>query len=77
MSRIYKPEEHCGAHSRTTGEPCKNFPMINGRCRMHGGKSTGRPIQSGYYTADAVTERRSLTGHVRELRQLIEKAQTK
>lgn len=30
----------CGAKTRA-GTPCKNSPMINGRCRMHGGKSTG------------------------------------
>lgn len=33
----------CGAHCRTTGEPCKNAQMANGRCRMHGGKSPGAP----------------------------------
>ena len=30
----------CGAKTRS-GEPCKNYAMANGRCRMHGGKSTG------------------------------------
>lgn len=30
----------CGAKTRS-GEPCKNYAMPNGRCRMHGGKSTG------------------------------------
>lgn len=30
----------CGAKTRS-GEPCKNYAMENGRCRMHGGKSTG------------------------------------
>lgn len=30
----------CGAKTRS-GEPCKNYAMGNGRCRMHGGKSTG------------------------------------
>ncbi|MHA2084423.1 MAG: HGGxSTG domain-containing protein [Candidatus Thorarchaeota archaeon] len=30
----------CGAHSRRTGEPCKNFPMRGRkRCKFHGGKS--------------------------------------
>jgi hypothetical protein len=29
----------CGAHSRRTGDPCRNPAMENGRCRMHGGKS--------------------------------------
>ena len=33
----------CGAHSRRTGKPCRNPAMKNGRCRMHGGKSTGAP----------------------------------
>ncbi|WP_339236878.1 phage terminase small subunit [Oceanobacillus sp. FSL W7-1281] len=32
----------CGAKTRS-GEPCKNKAMPNGRCRMHGGKSTGAP----------------------------------
>ncbi|KNF09313.1 hypothetical protein CLPU_3c00910 [Gottschalkia purinilytica] len=31
---------YCGAKTRT-GQPCKNRAMANGRCRMHGGKSTG------------------------------------
>lgn len=30
----------CGAKTRA-GTPCKNKAMPNGRCRMHGGKSTG------------------------------------
>lgn len=32
----------CGAKTRS-GTPCKNRAMKNGRCRMHGGKSTGAP----------------------------------
>src|SRR5690625_2509506 len=34
--------ELCGAKTRS-GTPCKNGAMENGRCRMHGGKSTGPP----------------------------------
>ena len=32
----------CGAHARTTGQPCR-APRVPGkrRCRMHGGLSTG------------------------------------
>lgn len=30
----------CGAKTRS-GNPCRNYAMANGRCRMHGGKSTG------------------------------------
>ena len=32
----------CGAKTRS-GLPCKNRAMPNGRCRMHGGASTGAP----------------------------------
>lgn len=30
----------CGAKTRS-GASCRNIPMRNGRCRLHGGKSTG------------------------------------
>lgn len=47
----------CGAHCRTTGEPCRNPAMKNGRCRMHGGKA-GRPPVHGMYSAQTTNERR-------------------
>ena len=31
-------KKKCGAKTRS-GSPCKNDPMPNGRCRMHGGKA--------------------------------------
>ena len=32
----------CGAKSRTNShKPCRQPAMSNGRCRLHGGKSTG------------------------------------
>jgi hypothetical protein len=61
----------CGAHCRTTGMPCQNYPMENGRCRMHGGGGGGRPITHGQYTKEAVTRRAELVGLNRELRQLL------
>ena len=45
-----KTAPKCLAHARTTGEPCRNASMPNGRCKMHGGKSTGRPITHGQRT---------------------------
>ena len=36
----------CGAKTRA-GHPCKNWGMDNGRCRMHGGKSTGPQTPEG------------------------------
>jgi hypothetical protein len=29
----------CGATKRTDGEPCRNLPLANGRCRFHGGRT--------------------------------------
>lgn len=37
-----KNRKRCGAKTRS-GKPCKSWAMPNGRCRMHGGKSTGAP----------------------------------
>src|SRR5690554_1149496 len=37
-----KMRKRCGAKTRNGGK-CKNWAMANGRCRMHGGKSTGAP----------------------------------
>jgi hypothetical protein len=32
----------CGAKTRTTGQPCRHLaPKGSGRCRLHGGRSTG------------------------------------
>ena len=62
----------CGAHCRTTGEPCKNYPMADkARCRMHGGKSTGRPITSGFFTKEALRDRRAMAKLNREIRELL------
>jgi hypothetical protein len=41
----------CGAHCRTTGQPCQNGAIKrSGRCRMHGGQSTGPKPKHGRYT---------------------------
>lgn len=39
----------CGAKCRD-GRPCTQRAMANGRCRMHGGKSTGAPLIHGRYS---------------------------
>ena len=60
----------CGAAESTTGCPCQQPAMANGRCRLHGGKSTGpktregaerarqAALRHGFYTAEAKKERR-------------------
>lgn len=37
----------CGAHSRRSGKPCQAQALANGRCRFHGGLSTGPKTQEG------------------------------
>ena len=61
----------CGAQCRTTGEGCKNYKMENGRCRMHGGKSTGRPVTHGNFSKEAIAERSELIKLNRGIQELL------
>jgi hypothetical protein len=63
----------CGAYARTTGQPCKNSSMPNGRCRMHGGNA-GRKPTHGRYTKAAKAERREVRVLLRAIRELIGEA---
>ena len=58
----------CLAHARTTGQPCKNASMPNGRCKMHGGKSTGRPITHGLKTKLARYNQKAVNQILSEIR---------
>ena len=60
----------CGAHARTTGQPCKSPAMKNGRCRMHGGKA-GRKPTHGRYTKAAIEQRQDVRELLRTLRELM------
>src|SRR5215467_8980254 len=37
----------CAARSKRTGKPCRAAAMPNGRCKLHGGKSTGPRTPEG------------------------------
>ena len=39
-------DTRCGARTRP-GTPCRRWPMPNGRCRLHGGCSTGPRTAEG------------------------------
>lgn len=41
----YRPR--CGADARSTGKPCQMKALANGRCRLHGGLSTGPKTEEG------------------------------
>jgi hypothetical protein len=66
----------CGAHCRTTGQPCRNAATANGRCRMHGGTNPGVPkgnrnaFKHGRYTAEAIASRREVAALIRAMRAL-------
>jgi len=61
----------CGAHCRTTGASCKSAAMANGRCRMHGGKSTGRPVTHGQRTKQAKANRQEVKKVHAQLNELV------
>jgi hypothetical protein len=66
----------CGAKTRR-GTPCKSPAMKNGRCRMHGGKSTGPPkgtqnaLKHGYYARSAIAERRRISKFLRDAKSFL------
>ena len=76
----------CGARRRADGKPCQQPAMPNGRCRMHGGMSTGpRTPQGlersrkanwkhGWYSAEAISDRRKAATAIRLLRRLVARA---
>ena len=73
----HEPPYLCGAHARHSGKPCKLFAMKNGRCHLHGGKSTGaknphRNIKHGLRTKEAMLEKRQLAALLKSARAVIE-----
>ncbi|MEA4858328.1 MAG: HGGxSTG domain-containing protein [Solidesulfovibrio sp.] len=67
----------CSARSKRTGNPCRQPAMANGKCRFHGGKSTGAPVgnknawKHGDYSAQAQERRREMRQLLREARQFL------
>jgi hypothetical protein len=72
----------CGAQTRK-GTPCMGPAMANGRCRMHGGKSTGprtceglrrsrkANFKHGFYSADMIAERKYMRQLLRQHQQTL------
>ena len=82
--RLAMLESHrCGAKTRT-GMPCRSPAMPNGRCRMHGGKSTGAPKgnknawKHGHYSKGKKSERallKNLLTEAASLRKFLRKSE--
>jgi len=71
----FKDVPKCGAKSKRTGKPCQQPAMKNGRCRLHGGKSTGPPkgnqnaFKHGFYSNDAIAQRRYIRKLIKDSRE--------
>jgi len=79
------PVTRTGDHHKRKrdGEPCQSSAMPNGRCRVHGGTSTGPRTpeglersrkarwQHGFYSAEAREQRRKARETARILRALL------
>ena len=73
-------DKKCGAKSKTNHHlPCRLRALSNGRCRFHGGKSTGPTEEGrkrlaeintkhGYWSKERIAERRKLRMLFKELR---------
>ena len=73
----------CGAKTRK-GQSCRQPAMKNGRCRLHGGKSTGPKTREGkersrmsnykhgYYSQSQKLQRKLLGKKLREYKQSLE-----
>ena len=72
----------CGARSKRTGKPCQGAAMPNGRCKLHGGKSTGPRTpeglersrraswKHGHFSREAKAERSRLRAAILAIRDL-------
>ena len=59
-------KQQCGAHARTTGQPCQATALANGRCRNHGGLSTGPRTFEGRRAVAEATRKRMASGQLKK-----------
>lgn len=57
-----KRKQNCGAHARSTGNPCQAKALPNGRCKNHGGMSTGPRTTAGRQAISEATRQRMASG---------------
>ena len=58
----------CGAYARTTGNPCQAKALANGRCKNHGGMSTGpKTLEGRLAIAQSTRQRMASGGRIRAL----------
>lgn len=59
-----KAKKQCGAHARSTALPCKAKALPNGRCKLHGGMSTGPKTREGKQAIGTATKARMAAGQL-------------
>ena len=65
---VMRQKIKCGAYARTTGNPCQAKALTNGRCKNHGGLSTGPKTQQGRQAiSEAIRQRMAYGGRIRAL----------
>lgn len=52
----------CGAHARSTGNPCEAKALANGKCRLHGGLSRGATTPEGRKAIAEASRQRMASG---------------
>lgn len=57
-----KQKVKCGAYARSTGNPCQAKALANGRCKNHGGMSTGPKTSGGRHAIAVATRQRMASG---------------
>ena len=57
-----REKKMCGAHARSTGQPCQAKGLANGRCKNHGGLSTGPTSFAGKMAVSAAASQRMAAG---------------
>jgi len=74
----------CGARTKGTGNPCKRLPCLNGRCKLHGGRSTGPKtaegrercaaarFKHGLFTKKTLEEKRQLSAFLKQCDSFLE-----
>ena len=68
-----KPKKQCGAYARTTDAPCRANAMANGRCKLHGGMSTGPTTLVGRRAVGAAARARLCNGGLEKLQEGFQK----
>ena len=61
-----KKKHTCGAFARSTSQPCKAKALANGRCKNHGGMSTGPKTVEGRQAVSQATKQRMAAGQAKK-----------